>query len=184
MPIRLCACGFSGAMRTALRACISASARLPLPSRISASSLVATRLLGSSATMRRISASAARAVALGLADFVQHRQRAGTVGGQFQHVEAEPLGGFRRRPGGAPAWRARPAAPGGGWPRPAAGRRAEGCNSGWRAGRCRKGTVGWLPRSCVAVLPCGGWGWQCAWSGCGWLHGMVAVPAGRGGGCS
>ncbi len=62
MPIRLCACGFSGAMRTALRACTSASARLPLPSRISASSLVATRLLGSSATMRRISASAAVAL--------------------------------------------------------------------------------------------------------------------------
>ena len=65
-----------------------------MPSRISASSLVATRLLGSSATMRRISASAARRFPLRLADFVQHRQRARPIGGEFEHVEAQPFGGF------------------------------------------------------------------------------------------
>ena len=33
-------------------------------------------------------------LALGLADFVQHGERARPVGRQFQHVEAEPFGGL------------------------------------------------------------------------------------------
>ena len=53
-------------------------------------------LFGSSATMRRISASAAARLALRLADVVEQRQRAETVGRQFQHVEAQPFGGLRR----------------------------------------------------------------------------------------
>ena len=59
MPIRLCAWGLDGAMRTALRACTSASPRLPLPSSSSVSSLVAQKLFGSKCRMRRTSASAA-----------------------------------------------------------------------------------------------------------------------------
>ena len=36
-----------------------------------------------------------RVLALGLADFVQHTERARPVGGEFQHVEAKAGGGFR-----------------------------------------------------------------------------------------
>ena len=44
--------------------------------------------------MRRISASAAPRFALRLADVVQHGQRAGPIGREFQHVEAKPFGGL------------------------------------------------------------------------------------------
>lgn len=45
MPIRLCDCGFAGAMRTALRACISASAIAPFFNKARVSSLVAQKVL-------------------------------------------------------------------------------------------------------------------------------------------
>ena len=46
MPMRLCDCGSVGAMRTALRAWISASASAPLPNSARASAWVAGRLFG------------------------------------------------------------------------------------------------------------------------------------------
>ncbi len=115
-------------------------ARLPLPSRISANSLVATRLLGSSATMRRISASAAPRVALRLADLVQHRQRAGAVRGEFQHIEAQASRRFRSRPAGAPGSPVPPAARDAASPPAAAPSVAAGCSNEPRAVRCRKDT--------------------------------------------
>ena len=89
MPIRLCDCGFSGAIRTALRACTSASPSAPRPSSSRASSFVAPKLFGSNATMRRSQCFGRGLLALRLADFVQHGQRTDAIGCLFQDLQAQ-----------------------------------------------------------------------------------------------
>ena len=145
MPIRLCACGFSGAMRTALRACTSASARRPCPAASGRVRWWPTKLLGSSATMRRISASAAAVLALRLADFDTARDSAPGRSGASSSTSRHSRSAVSMAPCRC-AWIARSTS-GTRW-RVASGgrqrRRAPCRSSARRAGRCRRGTSGGL----------------------------------------
>ena len=115
MPIKLCAWALSGAMRTALRACLSASEQVAgltgpaAPPRWWRRNCSGREpLCGGSAPSRP------QCLALRLADLVQHGQRAGPVGRQFQHLEAELLGDAPWRRSARPAPRARRRGPDGG----------------------------------------------------------------------
>jgi|HubBroStandDraft_6_1064221.scaffolds.fasta_scaffold3403428_1 hypothetical protein len=76
MPIRLCDCGFSGAMRTALRACISASAIAPFFNKARVSSLVAQKVLErDNPAKERVGSALPPGLGYGITSFARHPTR-------------------------------------------------------------------------------------------------------------